>query len=157
MRIDWERAGVTLYHNERPIPIPGVGQISIWTSGDLDFINADEQYHICILGRVLDQMYDIPMDVELTVGATGGGDYLQYEERDSPPRPLHSAPEGPPYQRLGTPLVKLPTAPPTTSLDGHEIELRKFRSDRPPTVCYHSLSRGRGRSIKHDKTPTYRQ
>ena len=85
MRIDWERAGVTLYHNEWPIPIPGVGQISIWTSGDLDCINADEQYHIHILGRVLDQIYDIPMDVELMVGATGGGDYLQYEEQDSPP------------------------------------------------------------------------
>ena len=42
MRIDWERAGVTLYHNDRPIPIPGVGQISISTSGDLDCINADE-------------------------------------------------------------------------------------------------------------------
>ena len=42
MRIDWERTGVTLYHNERPIPIPGVGQISISTSGDLDCINADE-------------------------------------------------------------------------------------------------------------------
>ena len=100
--------------------------MSIWTSKDLDCINADEQYHICILGRVLDQIYDIPMDVKLTVGATGGGDYLQYEEWDSPPRPLHSAPEGPPYPRLGTPLVKLPTAPPTTSSDGHEIELSKF-------------------------------
>ena len=97
------------------------------------------------------------MDVELTIGETGGGDYLQYEERDSPPRPLHSAPEGPPYPRLGTPLVKLPTTPPATSLDGHEIELSEFRLDRPPTVCYHSLSRGRGRSIKHDKPPAYRQ
>ena len=80
MRIDRERAGVTLYHNERPIPIPGVGQISIWTSGNLDCINADEQYQICILGRVLDQIYDIPMDVELTVGAVTAGDYLQCEE-----------------------------------------------------------------------------
>ena len=66
------------------------------------------------------------MDVKLTVGATGGGDYLQYKEQDSPPRPLHSEPEGPPYPRLGTPLVKLPTAPPTMSSDGHEIELSKF-------------------------------
>ena len=66
------------------------------------------------------------MDVKLTIGAAGGGDYLQYEERDSPPRPLHSAPEGPPYPRLGTPLVKLPPTPPTTSSDGHEIELSEF-------------------------------
>ena len=80
MRIDWERAGVTLYHNEQPIPIQGVGQISIWTSRDLDCINADEQYQIRILGRVLDQIYDIPMDVELTIDAAAGGDYLQYEE-----------------------------------------------------------------------------
>ena len=97
------------------------------------------------------------MDVELTVGATAGGDYLQYGEHDSPPRPLHSAPEGPPYPRLGTPPVKLPTAPPTTSLDGHEIELSEFRLERPPTVRYHLLSRGRGRTSKHEKTPAYRQ
>ena len=74
------------------------------------------------------------MDVKLTVGATGGGDYLQYKKWDSPPRPLHSAPEGPPYSRLDTPLVKLPTAPPTMSSDGHEIELSEFQSDRPPIV-----------------------
>ena len=97
------------------------------------------------------------MDVELTIGATGEGDYLQYEEQDSPSRPLHSAPEGPSYPRVGTPLIKLPTTPPTMSLDGHEIELSEFRSDRPLTVHYHLLSRGRGRSIKHDKPPTYRQ
>ena len=78
-------------------------------------------------------------------------------KKEIPPRPLHSAPEGPPYPRLGTPLVKLPTAPSTTSSDGHEIEFSKFQSDRPPTVHYHSLSSGRGRSIKHDKPPTYRQ
>ena len=80
MSIDWERAGITLYHNEKPIPIPDVGTISIWTSGDLDCINADEQYQIRILGRVLDQIYDIPMDVKLTIGAAAGGDYVQYEE-----------------------------------------------------------------------------
>ena len=56
-------------------------------SGELDCINADEQYQICILGRVLDQIYDIPMDVELTIGAVGGGDYLQYEEQDSSQKP----------------------------------------------------------------------
>ena len=52
----------------------------MWTSGNLDCINADEQYQICILGRVLDQIYDIPMDVELTIGAATAGDYLQCEE-----------------------------------------------------------------------------
>ena len=97
------------------------------------------------------------MDVELTIGAAAAGDYLQYEEQDSPPRPLHSAPEGPPYPRLGTPLIKLPTTPPTASSDGHEIELSEFRTDRPPTVCYHSINRGRGRTTKHEKPSTYRQ
>ena len=65
------------------------------------------------------------MDVKLTVGAAPG-DYLQYEEQDSPLRPLHSAPEGPSYPMVGTPIVKLPTAPPTMLSDGHEIELSKF-------------------------------
>ena len=115
------------------------------------------QYQIRILGRVLDQIHDIPMDVKFTIGAAAGGDYLQYEERDSPLRPLHSAPKGPSYPRVGTPLIKLPTAPPTMSLDGHEIELSEFQMDRPPTVHHHSLSRGRGRTIKHEKPPTYRE
>ena len=66
------------------------------------------------------------MDVKLTIGAAAAGDYFQYEEQDSPLRPLHSAPEGPSYPRVGTPLTKLPTAPPTTSWDGHEIELSEF-------------------------------
>ena len=156
MIIDWERVGVTSYHNERLIPIPGVGTISIWTSGDLDCINADEQYQIRILGRVLDQIYDIPMDVELTIGAAGG-DYIQYEEQDSPPRPLHSAPEGPPYPRVGTPLVKLPTVAPSMPTNGHEIEMSEFLTDRPQTVYYHSINRGRCRTSKHDKPPAYRQ
>ena len=97
------------------------------------------------------------MDVKLTIGAAAAGDYLQYEEQDSPPRPLHSAPEGPPYPRLGTPLVKLLTAPLTASSDGHEIELSKFRMDRPPTVHYHSINKGRGRTTKHKKSSAYRQ
>ena len=99
MRIDWERAGITLYHNKRPIPIPGVGTISIWTSGDLDCINADEQYQIRILGRVLDQIYEIPMDTELMIEVVGGGDYIQYDEQDSPqnlyiaPQKIHHIPD----------------------------------------------------------------
>ena len=56
MRIDWERAGVTIYHNERPIPLPGVGTLSLWTSSDLDTFNHDQHYHVRILGRVLDQI-----------------------------------------------------------------------------------------------------
>ena len=157
MRINWERAGVTLFHNESPIPIPGVGTISIWTSGDLDSINADKQYYIHILGRVLDQIYDIPMDIELTIGGVGGGDYLQYEEQDSPPRPLHSSPDGPPYPRFGSPIVTLPTVAPSVPTNENEIEISEFRTNRLQTVHYHSMSRGRGRTSKTDKPPAYRQ
>ena len=77
MRIDWERAGVNIYHNERPIPLPEVGSVSLWTSSDLDTINHDQHYHVRILGRVLDQIYDILMDAELTLGDIGGGKYIQ--------------------------------------------------------------------------------
>ena len=38
---------------------------------DLDTINPDQHYHMRILGRVLDQIYDILMDEELTLGAMG--------------------------------------------------------------------------------------
>ena len=157
MRINWERAGVMLYHNERPIPIPGVGTISIGMSGDLDCINTDEQYQIQILGRVLDQIYEIPMDVELTIGVVGGRDYLQYEEQDSPQKSLHSAPEGPSYPRLGTPKVNLPTVAPSAPSNGHEIEISKFQPDKSQTVRYHSMRGGRGRISKTDKLPAYRQ
>ena len=69
------------------------------------------------------------MDVELMIGAVGGGDYIQYDEQDSLPKPLHSTPEGPPYPRLGTPKVSLPTVAPSAPSNGQEIEISEFHPD----------------------------
>ena len=49
----------------KPIRLPNLGRVSIWSSSDLFEINTTEQYQIRILGRVLDQIYDIPIDVAL--------------------------------------------------------------------------------------------
>ena len=42
--------------------LPNLGQVSCWSSSDLFKINSAEQYQIHILGRVLDQIYNIPLD-----------------------------------------------------------------------------------------------
>ena len=97
------------------------------------------------------------MDVELTIGAVGGGEYIQYDKQDSPPKPLHSALEGPSYPRVGTPIVSLPMVAPSAPSNGQEIEISKFRPDQPQTVRYHSLRGGRGRTSRTDKPPAYRQ
>ena len=49
----------------KPIRLPNLGRVSIWSSSDLFEINTTEQYQIRILGRVLDQIYDIPVDAAL--------------------------------------------------------------------------------------------
>ena len=63
------------------------------------------------------------------IGAVEGGDYIQYEEQDSPPKPLHRTPEGPSYPRLGTPKVRLPTVAPSAPSNGQEIKISDFRPD----------------------------
>ena len=55
-----------------PIRLPAVGTVSLWSASDLLEVNLQEQYTIRILGRVLDQIYDIPVDTELMLGATRG-------------------------------------------------------------------------------------
>ena len=92
MRIDWERVNVTLLYNDHPIRLPTVGSVSMWSSSDLESIESTEQYTVHILGRVLDQLYEIPMSVEATVGVIGGGEYVQYEETADVPFQLKSSP-----------------------------------------------------------------
>ena len=45
-----------------PLRLPNLGRVSCWSSSDLFVINSAEQYQIRILGRVLDQIYEIPVD-----------------------------------------------------------------------------------------------
>ena len=45
--------------------LPNLGRVSCWSSSDLFDINSAEQYQIRILGHVLDQIYDIPVDNSL--------------------------------------------------------------------------------------------
>ena len=45
-----------------PLRLPNLGRVSCWLSSDLFVINSVEQYQIRILGRVLDQIYEIPVD-----------------------------------------------------------------------------------------------
>ena len=92
MQIDWERANVMLLYNDHPIRLPTVRSVSMWSSSDLESIESTEQYTVCILGRILDQLYEIPMSVEATVGAIGGGEYVQYEETADVTSQLKSSP-----------------------------------------------------------------
>ena len=85
IRVDWEAADVLLFYNGKPINLPSVGTVSLWSSSDLDCIDNQQQYTICILGRVLDQIYDIPIDRKLTLGAMGGSEF-QYSEETEPAR-----------------------------------------------------------------------
>ena len=45
--------------------LPNLGRVSCWSLSDLFDINGAEQYQICILGWVLNQIYDIPVDNSL--------------------------------------------------------------------------------------------
>ena len=45
-----------------PLRLPNLGRVSCWSSSDLFVINSAEQYQIRILGRVLNQIYEIPVD-----------------------------------------------------------------------------------------------
>ena len=45
-----------------PLRLPNLGRVSCWSSSDLFIINSAEQYQIQILGRVLDQIYEIRID-----------------------------------------------------------------------------------------------
>ena len=115
IRVNWEAADVTLFYSGRLINLPSVGTVSLWSSSDLDSIDNQQQYTIRILGRVLDQIYDIPIDTELTLGAMGGSKF-QYSEETEPARGqlegVHEMPIGMPktkYSIIQHPLN--PSAP----------------------------------------------
>ena len=64
MQVNWDNILIQ-DHMGKPIILPNLGRVSLWSSSDLFDINTAEQYHIRILGHVLDQIYDIPIDPAL--------------------------------------------------------------------------------------------
>ena len=64
MQVNWDQILIQ-DHMGKAITLPNLGRVSLWSSSDLFEINTNEQYHIRILGRVLDQIYDIPIDPAL--------------------------------------------------------------------------------------------
>ena len=61
MQINWQKVLIQ-DHMNTALRLPNLGQVSCWSSSDLFEINSAEQYQIRILGRVLDQIYDISLD-----------------------------------------------------------------------------------------------
>ena len=61
MQVNWQNI---LIHNHMntALHLPNLGRVLCWSSSDLFEINSAEQYQIRILGRVLDQIYDILID-----------------------------------------------------------------------------------------------
>ena len=64
MQVNWDNV-IIQDHMGKAIRLPNLGRVSIWSSSDLFEVNTAEQYQIRILGRVLDQIYDIPIDAAL--------------------------------------------------------------------------------------------
>ena len=64
MQVNWNDV-LIVDHMNQAICLPSIGQVSFWSSSDLFKINNTEEYHIHILRRVLDQIYDIPVDPNL--------------------------------------------------------------------------------------------
>ena len=64
MQINWQNVLIR-DHMNTALCLPNLGRVSCWSFSDLFEINSTEQYHICILGWVLDQIYDIPIDNSL--------------------------------------------------------------------------------------------
>ena len=64
MQINWQNMLIQ-DHMNTTLHLPNLGRVSCWSSSNLFEINSAEQYHICILGRVLDQIYDITIDNSL--------------------------------------------------------------------------------------------
>ena len=81
MQVNWNDV-LIVDHMNQAIHLPSIGQVSFWSSSDLFEINNTEQYHIRTLGRVLDHIYDIPVDPNLPVpqhqGATAGMSFIDY-------------------------------------------------------------------------------
>ena len=64
MQINWQNVLIQ-DHMNTALWLPNLDRVSCWSSSDLFKINRTEQYQIRILGRVLDQIYDIPIDNSL--------------------------------------------------------------------------------------------
>ena len=64
MQINWQNMLIR-GHMNTTLWLPNLGRVSCWSSSDLFKINSTEQYQIHILGRVLNQIYDIPVDNSL--------------------------------------------------------------------------------------------
>ena len=78
MQVNWDNV-IIQDHMGKAIRLPNLGRVSIWSSSDLFKVNTAEQYQIRILGRVLDQIYDIPVDAALQqqqVAFVEGAEYV---------------------------------------------------------------------------------
>ena len=78
MQVNWDNV-IIQDHMGKAIRLPNLGRVSIWSSSDLFEVNTAEQYQIRILGRVLDQIYDIPVDAALQqqqVAFVEGAEYV---------------------------------------------------------------------------------
>ena len=64
MQINWQNMLIQ-DHMNTTLHLPNLGRVLCWSSTDLFGINSAEQYQIRILGQVLDQIYDIPVDNSL--------------------------------------------------------------------------------------------
>ena len=64
MQINWQNMLIR-DHMNTTLRLPNLGRVSCWSLSDLFVINSAEQYHIRILGQVLNQIYDIPIDNSL--------------------------------------------------------------------------------------------
>ena len=61
MQVNWQHI-IICDHMNVSLWLPNLGRVSCWSSSDLFVINSAEQYQIRILGWVLDQIYEIPVD-----------------------------------------------------------------------------------------------
>ena len=84
MQVNWDHILIQ-DHMGKAITLPSLGRVSLWSSSNLFDINTTEQYHIRILGQVLDQIYDIPIDHALqqqqiaAIEAAGYGNAPPYQ------------------------------------------------------------------------------
>ena len=59
MQVNWNNI-IICDHMNTSLRLPNLGRVSCWSSSDLFVINSAEQYQI--RGRVLNQIYEIPVD-----------------------------------------------------------------------------------------------
>ena len=64
MQINWQNVLIR-DHMNTTLHLPNLGRVLCWSLTNLFDVNSAEQYQIRILGQVLDQIYDIPVDNSL--------------------------------------------------------------------------------------------